>query len=68
MNKYILLFLFVLLAGCASVGGVEITDDDTPFTVLTAFSIAVIVFLVKGYVEYFFAKRLERYKKKLDKE
>lgn len=62
--KYLLIFL--VLAGCATVGPVEITQDDTVFTVLTAFALAVIVFLIKGSIEYWFAKKLERYKKKLN--
>jgi uncharacterized membrane protein len=66
--KYVILLSLIFLAGCASVAGVEINADDTAFTILTAFGLAVIVFVTKGYVEYQFAKRLERYKKKLDKE
>ncbi len=64
--KYLLLIL--LLTGCASVGPVEVTPDDTAFTILTAFALAVIIFAIKGYVEYQFAKRLEKYKRQLDKE
>ena len=64
--RYLLLIL--LLTGCATVGPVEVTEDDTAFTILTAFGLAVIVFVIKGYVEYQFAKRLERYKRRLDKE
>lgn len=66
--KYAVIVSLLFLAGCASVAGVEITESDTAFTILTATGIAVIVFVVKGYVEYFFAKRLERYKKKLEEE
>ena len=64
--KYLL--LIILLTGCATVGPVEVTEDDTAFTILTAFVLAVIIFVIKGYVEYLFAKRLERYKRRLDKE
>ena len=67
MKKYMVLASLLFLAGCASVAGVEVTEDDTAFTVLTATGIAVIVFVIKGYVEYQFAKRLERYKRQLDK-
>ena len=63
--RYLLLIL--LIAGCASVGPVEVTENDTAFTILTAFALAVAVFIIKGYVEYQFAKRLERYKRQLDK-
>lgn len=66
--KYIVLLSLIFLASCASVAGVEVTEDDTAFTILTATGIAVIVFVIKGYVEYQFAKRLERYKRRLDKE
>jgi hypothetical protein len=68
MKKYILLTGLLFLAGCASVAGVEVTEDDTVFTVLAATGIAVIVFIVKGFIEYQFAKRLEKYKKLLEKE
>lgn len=64
--KYIVFLIF--LSGCANVGPVEITDEDTLYTVLTAFLLAVIVFFVKGFIEYWFAKKLERYKKQLDNE
>jgi hypothetical protein len=66
--KYVLLLSLIFLAACAQVGPVEITDADTVYTVLTAFGLAVIVFITKGYIEYHFAKRLERYKKRLDEE
>ena len=52
----------------ATVGLVTITPEDTIFTIVTAFVLAVIVFLVKGFIEYQFAKQLERYKKKLNEE
>lgn len=66
--KYYMLFLFLVLASCATVGPVTIEPDDTVVTVAAAFVLAVIVFVIKGWVEYQFAKRLERYKRKLDKE
>lgn len=66
--KYSLLLSLIFLTGCASVAGVEITEDDTASTILTAFGLAVIVFVIKGYVEYQFAKLLEKYKRRLDKE
>ena len=62
------ILLLILLSGCASVGPVEVTENDTVYTVLTAFGLAVAVFFIKGYIEYQFAKRLEKYKRKLDKE
>ena len=65
--KYVLLSL-IFLTGCAQVGPAQITEDDTAFTILTAFGLAVIVFVIKGYVEYQFAKLLEKYKRRLDKE
>jgi uncharacterized membrane protein len=68
MKQHMILAGLFFLAGCASVAGVEITEDDTAITVLTATGIAVLVFVIKGYVEYQFAKRLERYKKQLEKE
>lgn len=68
MSKTTSLILLVFLGGCATVGPVEVTPDDTWFTISTALFIAILVFLIKGYVEYFFAKKLERYKKELEKE
>lgn len=68
MKKLIPILALGLLAGCAQVGPVEITDTDTIWTVGSAFVIAVLVFVIKGYIEYLFAKRLERYKKQLEKD
>jgi uncharacterized membrane protein len=68
MNKTFSILTLLFIAGCAQVGPVEITDTDTIWTVGIAFIIAVLVFVIKGYIEYLFAKRLERYKKQLEKD
>lgn len=67
MKKYISLLYLFILASCASVAGVEIDSDDTLFTILTATTIAVFILFIKAYIEYLFAKRLEKYKKSINK-
>lgn len=65
--KYAVIISLLFLAGCASVAGVEVSKDDTAFTILTATVIAVVIFVIKGFIEYQFAKKLEKYKRQLDK-
>ena len=62
MNKLILLLLILLMTGCATVGPVSVDPDDTSWTILAAFTLAVLVFVIKSYIEYVFAKKLEDYK------
>lgn len=61
----ILSVLLLLVSACATVGGVTVEEDDTLFTIGTAFTLAVGIFLIKASIEYLFAKRLERYKHSL---
>jgi len=62
MSKLISLLLILLMTGCATVGPVSVEPDDTSWTILAAFTLAVLVFVVKSYIEYVFAKKLEDYK------
>ena len=67
-NRLTLLSL-IFLVGCASaVGPVEYDSNDPWYIIPLLFVVAMLFFVGKGYIEYLFAKRLERYKKKLDKE
>ena len=60
-----LLSIVLLVSACATVGPVSVTPDDTIVTVGLAFSLAVVFLVIKSYIEYVFARRLERFKKKL---
>ena len=67
--KYVVLLSLIFLASCASaVGPVEYDSDDPWFIIPLLFVVAMLFFVGKGYIEYLFAKRLERYKKDLEKE
>lgn len=62
MSKFSILLLIILMTGCATVGPVSVEPDDTSWTILAAFTLAVLVFVIKSYIEYVFAKKLEDYK------
>lgn len=62
MNKLIPILLILLMTGCATVGPVSVEPDDTSWTILTAFTLAVLIFVIKSYIEYVFSKKLEDYK------
>lgn len=65
--KYIVLLSLFFLTSCASsVGPVEYDPDDPWFIIPLLFIVAMLFFVCKGYIEYLFAKRLEKYKKKLE--
>lgn len=67
--KFIVLISLFFLASCASsVGPIEYDSDDPWFIIPLLFVVAMLFFVCKGYIEYVFAKRLERYKRRLDKE
>lgn len=61
-----LLSIVLLISACATVGPVTVTKDDTLVTVGLAFSLAIAFLWIKSYIEYVFAKRLERFKKELE--
>lgn len=62
MNKFSPILLILLMTGCATVGPVSVDPDDTTWTILAAFTLAVLIFVIKSYIEYVFAKKLEDYK------
>lgn len=64
----ILVMVIFLMTGCASVGGVEVTADDTWFTVLVAVGGFITILWAKAGIEYWFNRRLEKYKHDLSKE
>ena len=64
MTRALLLLLF--LASCASVGPVEVTEDDTIFTVASAVFAALAFWYCKNWIEYRFAVKLEKKKKELE--
>lgn len=69
MKHIIAILSLILLASCASsVGPVEYDSDDPWFIIPILFIVAMLFFVGKSYIEYFFAKRLEKYKKDLEKE
>ena len=69
MKLAIIILSLSLLASCASsVGPIEYDSDDPWFIIPLLFVVAMLFFVGKGYIEYVFAKRLERYKRRLDKE
>jgi hypothetical protein len=65
--KIILLILSLFIAGCATVGGVEITEEDNFFTITTAVTIAIAILGIKGLIDFIFAMLLETYKHRLNK-
>lgn len=60
------LLLLLLVASCASVGPVEVTEDDTIFTVANAVIAALVFWYCKNWIEYRFAVKLEKKKKELN--
>jgi Kef-type K+ transport system membrane component KefB len=62
------ILLLTLLSACASVGPVSIEPDDTLFTVLSALIIAIVFWIGKTWIEYYFSARLEHLKHKLNKQ
>lgn len=66
MTKLIPILLIILMTGCATVGPVSVDPDDTSWTILSAFTLAVVFIVIKSYIEYLFSKRLEDYKKNQD--
>jgi len=66
--KYIALLSLIFLASCAQVGPIVYDIDEPWYIIPLLFIVAMLFFVCKGYIEYLFAKRLERYKKDLEKE
>jgi hypothetical protein len=69
MRYFLLIFAFtLLLTGCATIGpdGVEVTSDDTVFTVGGAVAAFITIWWAKTWIEYVYACRLEKYKHELE--
>ena len=56
----------MLLVGCASVGPVEVNSTDNIYTIFFSFIGFIIVWYIKSYIDFHFAKKLKRYTKELD--
>lgn len=51
----------------ATIGPVTFHEYDTFFTVGLAFILAVLFLMIHGYIQFFFSKKIEKFKKDLEK-
>lgn len=59
MTKIVVMFLFFLLTGCASIGfdGIEVNPDDTWVTILIPSVLLIALYFVKKEIDLWYLKR-----------